>query len=169
MKITKSLINRLKQRDEEAFEIVYNEYESLIYYIALSITKNKQNAEEVVQDTFLKMFNSLENYNENGKFKEWLTQIARNLSYNKVTRDKEKSTIRDEEIIKTIPNEKSNIDIIITIQGLIDEYSAQIVILRIIYNYSFKEIAKYEETSIGKVQSAYYKAMKILKKEFKYE
>ena len=109
MKITKSLIEKLKQKDEEAFEIVYNEYEKLIYYIAFSITRNKENAEEVVQDTFLRMFNSIDNYTDKGKFKEWLTEIARNISKNKVTRDKEKNTIYDDEIIGSAKSEKSKV------------------------------------------------------------
>ncbi len=169
MEITNSLIKRIKAKDEEAFEIVYDKYESLIYYIALSITKNKQNAEEIVQDTFLKMFNSIENYCEKGKFKEWLTQIARNLSYNKVTRDKEQNTIRDDEIVNSAPGGQSSIDFILTIQGILDEESAQIVILKIKYNYSFKEIAQFMGQSIGKVQGLYYPAMKKIKKEFRYE
>ena len=72
MEITNSLIKRMQAKDEEAFKIVYDQYESLIYYIALSITKNKQNAEEVVQDTFLKMLNSLDNYQHHGKLPKLL-------------------------------------------------------------------------------------------------
>ena len=160
MKITKSLIEKLKQKDEEAFEIVYNEYEKLIYYIAFSITRNKENAEEVVQDTFLRMFNSIDNYTDKGKFKEWLTEIARNISKNKVTRDKEKNTIYDDEIIGSAKSEKSNIDIILTIEGILEPLEADIVILRIVYDFSFKEIAKYENMTIGKIQSLYYSSLK---------
>ena len=58
------------------------------------------------------MFNSIDNYTDKGKFKEWLTEIARNISKNKVTRDKEKNTIYDDEIIGSAKSEKSNIDII---------------------------------------------------------
>ena len=91
MRVNLHLIEKLKQKDEEAFEIIYNEYSNLIYYIAFSIVKNKEDAEEVVQDTFLNMLKSIETYSGNNKFKQWLMQIARNLSYNKVTRNKEKN------------------------------------------------------------------------------
>ena len=169
MKISSEIIRRLKERDEEAFEIVYDEYENLIYYIAYSITKNRENAEEIVQDTFLRMFNSIRSYDEKGKFKQWLMQIARNLSYNKVTRDKERDNVYDEEALRTVKAAPSTAHIILTIQGILDEDSANIVILRVIYNFSFKEIAEETNLSIGKVQSMYYSSMKILKKEFKYE
>lgn len=169
MKITKSLIEKLKQRDEEAFEIVYHEYEKLIYYIAFSITRNRQNAEEVVQDTFLRMLGAIDNYVDQGKFKEWLTEIARNISKNKVTRNKEKATIYDDEIILGVSSEKTNIDMILTIEGLLNETEARIVILRLLYDFSFKELSKYENMTIGKVQGLYYQAIKKLKKGFKYE
>lgn len=169
MKISSDIVRRLKERDEDAFHIVYDEYEKLIYYIAYSITKNRHDAEEIVQDTFLRMFNSINTYQENGKFKQWLMQIARNLSYNKVTRDKERDNVYDEEALRTAKASPSTAHLILTIQGILDEDSANIVILRVIYNFSFKEIAEETGFTIGKVQSMYYVSMKTLKKEFKYE
>lgn len=169
MKITKSLIEKLKEKDEEAFEIVYYEYEKLIYYIAYSITRNKEDALEVVQDTFLRMINSIDNYVDAGKFKQWLCEIARNISYNKVTRNKEKNTILNDDIVNLQKGEKSSIDVILTIEGILDEGEADIVILRIVYDFSFKEISAYKNMTIGKVQSTYYNAVKKLKKGLRYE
>ena len=51
MKIDAQIIEKLRNKDEETFEKIYNEYFSLIYYIAYSIVKNHQDSEEVVQDT----------------------------------------------------------------------------------------------------------------------
>ena len=165
----KEIVKGLKERDEEAFKIVYDEYEKLIYYIAYSITKNKENSEEIVQDTFLRMFNTIYLYEEKGKFKQWLCEIARNLSYNKVTRDKEKNTIRNEEVVNLTTSPKSSADIILTIEGILDPFDANIVILRIVYDFSFREIAETISETIGKVQSTYYSALEKLKKEFRYE
>ena len=169
MLVTKRLLSKLKAGDEHAFKQVYDEYEKLIYFIALQITKNKETAEEVVQDTFLNMFNSLDSYNENGKFKEWLTTIARNLSYNRVSRDKEKDTIKDHDIVDSASYNDKNVEILLTINGLLDEQSASIVIYRIFYDLTFKEIAEYLNLTIGSVQANFYKSLKVLKKEFVYE
>lgn len=165
----KEIVKGLKERDEEAFKIVYDEYEKLIYYIAYSITKNKENSEEIVQDTFLRMFNTIYLYEEKGKFKQWLCEIARNLSYNKVTRDKEKNTIKNEEVVNLTTSPKSSADIILTIEGILEPFDANIVILRIVYDFSFREIAESINETIGKVQSTYYSALEKLKKEFRYE
>jgi len=169
MKVTKSLIEKLIAKDEEAFELVYNEYEKLIYYIAFSITKNQDDALEVVQDTFLRMLNSIDKYVDSGKFKQWLAEIARNISKNKLTRNKERNTIYDDDLVNLQKSEKSSIDVILTIEGILDQLDAEIVILRIVYDFSFKEISGYENMSIGKVQSTYYNAIKKLKKGLKYE
>ena len=165
----KEVVKGLKERDEDAFKLVYDEYEKLIYYIAYSITKSRENSEEIVQDTFLRMFNTIYLYEEKGKFKQWLCEIARNLSYNKVTRDKEKNTIKNEEVVHLVKSPKSNADIILTIEGILEPFDANIVILRIVYDFSFREIAEYIDETIGKVQSTYYAAMEKLKKEFRYE
>lgn len=166
MIIESHLIKKIKQRDEEAFEIIYNKYEGLIYYIALSITKNKEDAEEVVQDTFVNMFNSINSYQEKNKFKQWLMQIARNLSYNKVTRNKEKNNIHDEEIIANTASQENKYDIIFTINNSLDEVSSKIVILKVVYNFSFKEIGEEMNMSVNQVQGIYYQSLKRLKKVF---
>ena len=118
MKIDAQIVEKLKCKDEETFEKVYNEYYSLIYYIAYSIVKNHEDSEEVVQDTFLNMYNSMNSYIEENKFKQWLMQIARNLSYNKVTRNKEKNTIKDEEYITHVPSKSEGVDLLLTIKSI---------------------------------------------------
>lgn len=165
----KEIVKGLKERDEDAFRIVYDQYEKLIYYVAYSITKNRENSEEIVQDTFLRMFNTIYQYEEQGKFKQWLCEIARNLSYNKVTRDKEKNTLRNEEMVHITKSPKSSADIILTIEGILEPFDANIVILRIVYDFSFREIAESINETIGKVQSSYYSSLDKLKKEFHYE
>ena len=169
MVVSHKIIERLKRKDEEAFELVYYEYSNLIYYIAFSITKNREDSEEVLQDTFINMFNSIENYKESNKFKQWLMQIARNLSYNKVSRNKEKYTIKDDEYINSVKANSEEVDLLLSIKGILDLESSHIVILRIVYNFSFKEIAKECNMTVNKVQGLYYQALKKLKKEFSYE
>lgn len=169
MIINNRILIKLKNKDEDTFKKIYDEYEKLIYFIALQITKNKETAEEVVQDTFLKMLNSIDSYTENGKFKEWLMTICRNISYNRITRDKEKDTLKDDSITDNVSAKSNDQDILLTINGILDELSASVVIYRIYYDLSFKEIANYYEMSLGTIQGIYYKAIKTLRKEFKYE
>lgn len=166
MIIESHLIKRIKAKDEEAFEIIYRKYEGLIYYIALSITKNKDDAEEIVQDTFLNMYKSIDTYEEKSKFKQWLMQIARNLSYNKVTRNKEKNTIKDAEYVNNTASFDNSIDYVLTIKNTLDEIESYIVISKIVYNFSFKELAIDLKMTVNQVQGIYYQSLKKLKKVF---
>lgn len=168
MIINSRIIKLIKAKDEETFEKIYYEYYKLIYYIGLTITKNQDLASEVVQDTFLRMLSSIDTYCEKGKFKQWLCQIARNISLNKVERSKTNNIIFDEETIKNLksPND-DNIMLVLTINESLPTQDAQIVIYKIVYNLNFREISELLDLSIGTVQSHYYHSLDILREVFK--
>lgn len=165
MLITKRTIEKLKAKDEATFEQIYYEYEKLIYYICYQITKDRYASENLVQETFIKLITSLDNYQETGKFKQYIMMIARNLSKNYVTRDLNKQPIYDEEQINLQKDENNLKKMMIFINESLDEESAEIVILKIVHNLKFKEIAEFKNISIGITQAKYYQAIKILKKE----
>ncbi len=165
MLITKRTIEKLRNKDEETFEQIYYEYEKLVYYICFQITKDKHASEDLVQDTFIKLLTSLDNYQETGKFKQYLMMIARNLSKNYVTRILNKQPILDEDNINLKKDENNVNKMMMFITENLDEQSAEIVILKIVHNLKFKEIAEFKNLSIGSIQATYYQAIKILKKE----
>ena len=90
LQITEELVEKLRNKDEEAFQKIYNAYVKLIYHIAYSYTYNKEDAEDIVSEVFMKVMHSIHSYQENGKFKEWISMITRNVSLNFITRDKNK-------------------------------------------------------------------------------
>lgn len=163
--VNKRLIEKLKAKDELAFEQVYYEYEKLVYYICYSITKDQHASEDLTQDTFLRLLTSLETYEETGKFKQYIMMIARNLAKNYLTRTANKKPIySDEEIYNT--KDASNESLMLyDIKEYLDELQAEIVILKIVHRLKFKEIAEYLNLSLGKVQAEYYAAIKTLRKE----
>lgn len=164
--VTNSLISRLKEKDEEAFNKIYHEYVKLVYHIAYSYTYNKEDSEDIVNEVFMKVMRSIDTYEEKGKFKEWISQITRNVSYNFVTRDKEKDTILEDEMIRTVKDSNdSHKDLIIMFEENLDKDTTSIMILRFIYNYKFREIATYLGMSIGKVQGLYYDGIEKLRRE----
>lgn len=163
--VTKGLIEKLKNKDEFAFEQIYYEYENLVYYICLSITKDKHASEDLTQETFLKLLTSLDNYTEVGKFKQYIMMIARNLSKNYLTRVVNKQPIYSDETIYGTKDQNKSSNLIYDIKEYLDDDQAEIVILKIVHNLKFKEIAEYKGLTIGKVQSDYYDAIKTLRKE----
>lgn len=77
----KELIERYLKGDNTSFEILLKRHKSRLFAFIMSKVKHKSIAEDVFQDTFIKVINSLQkgNYNEEGKFLPWVMRIAYNL------------------------------------------------------------------------------------------
>ena len=73
-----TLICRAQAGDEGAFVDLIRAYHPFVYAIVVAIVNNPQDAEEIVQDTFLNVYRGLAQYEERAKFKTWLAEIARN-------------------------------------------------------------------------------------------
>lgn len=72
----------------QAFAYLIHRHKSLVYSLCLKIVKNKQDAEEVAQDVFLKAYQQLTNFKQEAKFATWLYRIAYNTALNKIKRKK---------------------------------------------------------------------------------
>lgn len=167
MIITKKVIEKLKKRDEATFNKIYQEYEGLIYYVCYSITLNKEVSEELMQDTFVKLLTSLDNYSEDGHFKQYIMQIARNLSKNYVMRIKNKEIYLEDEVYQNYAdNDSQEAKMIIELEGLLNPLEADIVIKKVVYNFKFKEIAEDNKLTIGETQAIYYRAIEKVKKAY---
>ena len=161
---------RLKQKDETAFSKLYHDYVKLIYHIAYSYTRNKEDAEDITSDVFVKIINSIDSYEDVGKFKEWICQITRNVARNYVTRDKHKDNMKDDDQLANYESHYSNHrEMLELFETYLDDITIQIMILRFIYNYKFKEIAIIMNMTIGKVQGLYYDGIEKLKEVYKNE
>lgn len=79
-----SLVERLRTRDELAFTELVKRYERRLLSTAVRITQNSEDAEEVVQDTFVKVFKHIERFRGDSLFKTWLTRIAINEALMKI-------------------------------------------------------------------------------------
>ena len=73
-----TLICRAQAGDEGAFVDLIRAYHPFVYAIVIAIVNNPQDAEEIVQDTFLNVYRGLAQYEDRAKFKTWLAEIARN-------------------------------------------------------------------------------------------
>jgi len=74
------LVNRAREGDVEAFEKLVRQYDRQVFRIAQHITQNREDAEDVVQDAFLKAYEKLDQFQGNSKFYTWLVRIAVNES-----------------------------------------------------------------------------------------
>ncbi|CAN5571615.1 sigma-70 family RNA polymerase sigma factor [soil metagenome] len=80
-----NLVSRLKARDTEAFELLYDRYSAAIYGVILKIVSKEDQAEEVMQDVFMKIWNNLASYDATkGRLFTWMINIARNSAIDKI-------------------------------------------------------------------------------------
>jgi RNA polymerase sigma-70 factor, ECF subfamily len=93
-----SLVAAAKAGDISAFEALVTRYERKIYRLAQHITQNKEDAEDVSQEAFLKAFEHLGDFQGNSRFYTWLVRIAVNQALMKLRKRRNKDVSLDEEI-----------------------------------------------------------------------
>ncbi len=78
------ILKQVKQGDVTAYAKLVEKYQNMAYTLALSITKNNEDAEEVAQDAFLKAFKKINTFKGKSKFSTWLYQIIYRTALSKV-------------------------------------------------------------------------------------
>src|SRR5258706_8908020 len=95
------LVHAAKSGDMGAFEELVRRYDRNVFRIAQHITQNREDAEDVVQDAFLKAYQNLAKFQENSKFYTWLVRIAVNEALMKLRRRRPGQMVSLDEDIKT--------------------------------------------------------------------
>lgn len=169
MKVDKRRLHELidkKRLGENMDQLIYQEYHMLVYRIAFSIVKNKETAEDIMQNVFTKLVviskEQLPKQNET----TWLYTVTKNEAIAFLR--KYKKEIQIEEIYEMVYEDSQIEDIIHQetyqkiIQGLTKQ-EQEIISLKVLSDFSFREIAGLLNMPIGTVQWKYYKIMKTLK------
>ena len=84
------LIQRVLDGDVQSFEEIVRNYNMMVYTLAYRVLKNREEAEELAQDVFLKVYQSLNNFNMKSKLSTWIYRITYNASINKYKSRKRK-------------------------------------------------------------------------------
>lgn len=93
-----ALVAAAKKGDQSAFEELVNRYERKIFRIALNITQNQAEAEDAMQDAFLKAFQHLKDFEGGSRFYTWLVRIAVNESLMRLRKRRPNVVSLDEDI-----------------------------------------------------------------------
>lgn len=82
------LINQILAGDTNAFTQLVNRYKDLVFTLALRMLKNREEAEEVSQDTFIKTYKSLDKFKGDSKFSTWIYKVAYNSCLDRIKKNK---------------------------------------------------------------------------------
>ncbi len=173
----KILYQRLKRKDKDAFIKSYDLYLNDIYRFIYFKVSNREEAEDLTSQTFLKTWNYIQdgNLNEYGSLKSLLYRVARNLVIDYYREKSRKNTISLDNYEKadSLLDEKQNIKkiaelssdmnrIYAMIKELKDEYR-EVIVMRYINELSIGEIADTMDKSNGNIRVMIYRALKILR------
>jgi len=96
-----ALVQAAQAGDVAAFEKLLKKYDRNVFRIALHITQNREDAEDVVQDAFLKAYQKLDQFQGNSKFYTWVVRIAVNEALMKLRKRKGDKTVSMDQEVET--------------------------------------------------------------------
>lgn len=179
----KELVDAYIAGTESALEILINRHKNKIFSTILFMVNDRDLAEDVFQDTFIKVINTLRagRYNEEGKFFPWVQRIAHNLVIDHFRREKKMRTIspnEDFDIFKVLKLSDENVqDVMVReqietdVRKLVEylpEEQREVVEMRMYRDLSFKEISDLTgvsiNTALGRMRYALINLRKLVEK-----
>lgn len=178
------LVERAKKGDVAAFEQLIAQYQKSVYNTAFRLTGNHEDASDVAQEAFVKVYTSLPDFRGDSSFKTWLFRIVHNACNDELRKRIRKRTSslsdivfnEDGDLSRQIPDPsdgpEQSLDRIETqrvvqqsINELDDEYRI-VVVMREIQGLSYNEIADALGINLGTVKSRLNRARHALKEKF---
>ncbi len=165
-------VNQKSQKDKrELFEKQAFPLMPMLYRTALRLTRNQADAEDLVQNTFLRAFNFFDKFTQGTSFKAWIFKVMTNIfinEYRKQSRDPQKVSLEDYLVGTPDPEHLffENLvdeDIKRAIEELPDQY--RLTFLLYTEGFSYKEIASITETNLGTVMSRLHRARRLLQEK----
>lgn len=170
------IIAGCKEQKREAQRILYERYSRKMYSICLRYSSDQADAQDLLQDGFMKVFANIGSFQDKGSFEGWLKRIFINLALENLR--KKKSIVQTSDDIQNLPDivddstedeqmyKISENELLKMIQGMPHGYST-VFNLYAIEDYSHKEIADMLGISEGTSRSQYVRARQLLQNKVK--
>lgn len=159
--VPKDIIAKAAAGDISAFEEIYKRTSIFVYNVALRITNNNEDADEVTQDVFIKMYKNLGGFNFLSSFKTWIYRITANTAINykkavekhvnrKVDYDSTFHSVFTKEAVRNNIDKKEQISVLL---NALNPDQRACVVLREIEGLNYKEIANALRININTVRT----------------
>lgn len=176
-----NLIPALKRGDEQAFKSVVDAYQDMVYNTCLSIVKNEEDAEDLSQEVFVQVFQSIGSFKGESKLSTWIYRIATTKSLDHERKKKRKKRFgfvksifgEDSEIVVHPPDfnhpgvaldKKENAAILFRLLDKLPENQKVAFILNKIEGLSYQEVSEVLKVSVSATESLLHRAKMNLKK-----
>jgi len=170
MKTDKELIISFVRGNEFSFVAIYNRHRQSVFSFSLKMLRSEAEAEDVLQETFLKAYEYKYRLEEIESLKAWLFTIARNKCLNRIRQRKSRNHLRLDSAIdlpSTSPdlNRLEKYELVERVNNALEQLSPdykEVIVLREYQNMSYDEICVVTDSSLNAVKSRLFKARKKL-------
>lgn len=174
----RNLVKRLQNGDQVAFRALFDRYNRRAFAVAMGVVKNPEDANDVVQDAFIKVHKHIGNFHGNSSFYTWLYRIVMNLAIDHVRKARKTTDfddrikrddaagdgtllprIMDESPGKNVQRQELTTHIQAALAELPD-YHRAVIVLREVEGMSYEEMAEALEVPKGTIMSRLFHARK---------
>ncbi len=172
-------IKEFQEGNEQSFNQLVIRYQEKIYWIVRRMIPDHDEADDVVQNVFIKAYHSLRGFKGESSFYTWIYRIAINLSLNEIRRKKFRRTLSiDDDLHQVSSDEAGALEQMESAERtrrieraieLLPEKQKKVFLLRYYEELPYDEIAKILKTSVGGLKANYFHAVKKIGQHLKNE
>jgi RNA polymerase sigma-70 factor (ECF subfamily) len=172
-----ALVQRAKGGDEVAFGMLFDRHRDLVFRFVLQMIRNRDEAEDLVQEAFVRAYQNLGNYRDQAKFTTWLLRIATNLCTDRVRMSQRRHNLEQREATEGLlwmtedNNEDPNANLedgrkMAVIRQAIEslpEHHRNVIVMRDIEEMEYVDIAAVLGCTVGGVKLRVLRARRALR------
>ena len=170
------LVRRARRGERLAFAELVGRYQKQIYSLAYRLTNSQEDALDLTQEVFLKIFQVLEHYDPQRPFFPWMYKVASNVCYTFLKRRPQESIPLDNviELAPLIPRRETQPEEYYEtreVQGLVQQAIVELpekyrlpLVLRYMEEFSYQEIADFLELPVSTIETRLYRGKALLQK-----
>ncbi|NNF03588.1 MAG: RNA polymerase sigma factor [Rhodothermales bacterium] len=165
-----SLIESFQEGDEFAFIGLYNRFKNPVFGFCLKMLGDREQAEDVMQETFLRVYENRDRLMKTSSFKSWLFTIARNQCLNTIRKSGRtvamypsvRNTLVAQDTPVTRMEKSEQVEFVSGLLARLKPEYREVIVLREYQNLSYQEIAAATRSSLSAVKSRLFKARRKL-------
>lgn len=169
------LMARVKEGDKNAFQDITRRYQQGVFVLAYSFFRNREDALDIVQETFLRLYEKAVLFRDGEEFQAWLFQIARNLCIDSYRRNRKRRADRAAEArLEDLPSTADDpadcerrADLRALFRSVLPrlaEKQRTVFVMKHYNDMPYQEIARTLGIAVGTVKSLHFKAVRNLRK-----
>ena len=174
-----ALVEQARSGDFNAFEKLFERHRSLVYRFAYQVVNKRDDAEDIVQDVFVKAYQNLHRYRDEAKFTTWLLRITTNLSTDRIRMSQRRHALEQQEaegalawMMNSVPDDANPVENLererraTLLRQAIEElpdHHKQVIVMRDLQELEYTDMANLLNTTVGGAKLRVLRARRALR------